>query len=91
MSIKFKYRYDQIKAFTNYAEFVNAYIDNTESLLGYFKGYYSMTLDANYRIIISPDTDDLSIENLRKIETFKVIGVIDYHGRGQSNNKWLIK
>lgn len=87
----FKYRYDQIKAFPNFADFISTRIDRTESLVGDMKGYYSMTLNANFRIIISPNTDDTSIENLKTIDTFKIIGVIDYHGTGKKNNKWLIK
>lgn len=87
----FKFRYDQIKAFPNFAEFVNTHIDRTESLTGDMKGFYSMTLDANYRIIVSPNTENICIENLKTIDTFKIIGVIDYHGTGKKDNKWLIK
>lgn len=54
-------------------------------------GYYSMTLDKNYRIVIKPNTNDLSIENLENIYSFTVIGVIDYHGKGKKDNKWIIK
>lgn len=85
-----KKRYNQIVSFSNYAEFVNAHIDNTESLHGDLKGYYSMSLNANYRIVVSPETEDLSISNLKTIDKFKIIGVIDYHGTGKKDNKWLI-
>lgn len=85
-----KKRYNQIVSFSNYAEFVDAHIDNTESLQGDLKGYYSMSLNANYRIVVSPETEDLSISNLKTIDTFKIIGVIDYHGTGKKDNKWLI-
>lgn len=87
----FKKRYIEIISFSNFSKFINAHIDNTEPLYGDLKGSYSMTLDGNTRIVVAPNTDDLSIENLLKIDSFRVIGVIDYHGKGKNDNKWLIK
>lgn len=84
-------RCNQIKSFSNFYSFLQAHIDKTEGLVGDLKGYYSMTLSANYRIVISPGTSDLSVDSLKNIETFTIVGVIDYHGTGKKNNKWLIK
>lgn len=86
----FKNRYTQIKSFSNFGEFCKARLDHTERLQGDLDKCFSMTLTKNFRIIVSPCTNDLSIENLLKIDTFKIIGVIDYHGEGKNKNKWLI-
>lgn len=90
LTIPTKRRFDQIKAFPNFGSFVMAHIDNTESLTGDLKGCYSMTLNKNYRIVISPDVEDLSIESLKNVHGFIVIGVIDYHGTGSKKSKWLV-
>lgn len=90
LSIAVKRRFDQIKSFSNFYNYVMAHIDNTESLSGDLKGYYSMTLNRNYRIVVSPEVEDTSFENLKNVFDFKVIGVIDYHGTGNKKSKWII-
>lgn len=87
----FKRRLNQMESFDSFAEFYDGHIDNTEALKGNLKGYYSMTLNANYRIIIKPNIEECSIESLKHIKEFKIIGVIDYHGESNAKNKWLIK
>ncbi|MDO5331243.1 MAG: hypothetical protein Q4E99_01065 [Bacillota bacterium] len=85
-----KRRWDQIKSFTTFGLFLSARLDNTEPLEGQLKGKYSITLTGNYRFIFAPNTKDCSPQNLKQITEFYVIGVMDYHGKGNKDNKWLI-
>lgn len=84
-----KMRYNQIIAFSNFSALIQSRIGKIESLIGDRAGSYSLRLTANYRLIITPDTDDYSPEALKKCDTFIIKGVIDYHGKGSKNN-WLI-
>ena len=56
---------------------------------GNLKGYYSLRVSANYRLIVRPITDDLSIEKLKECDTVIVKGVTDYHGKNNKHN-WII-
>lgn len=91
ISIALRRRITQILSFSCFSSFIDAHIDNTEALKGDMKGYYSMTLTRNYRVIISPNTEVQTKESLKDIQDFILIGVIDYHGEGKKDNKWLIK
>lgn len=84
-----KRRYNQIIAFSNFAALINSHIGKIESLEGEGNKTYSLHLNANYRLIIAPDTKDFSAEGLRNCDTFIIKGVVDYHGKG-SNNNWII-
>lgn len=53
------------------------------------KGLYSLTVSANYRLIIKPKNEDYSAESLINCDTFIIEGVIDYHGKGSKRN-WII-
>lgn len=83
-----KKRVNQIEAFTNFQKLIDAKIDNLESLSGDLNGYYSMSLNQNYRIVFFPNSTDLKPETLIKCEKVKMKGVVDYHGKGKNN--WLI-
>ncbi|MCR5665215.1 MAG: type II toxin-antitoxin system RelE/ParE family toxin [Eubacterium sp.] len=84
-----KKRYNQMIAFSSFLSLFQSHIGKMESLQGANKGSYSLTVSANYRLIIKPDTMDLSAESLKKCDTFIIEGVIDYHGKGSKNN-WII-
>ena len=60
-----------------------------ESLEGDRKGSYSLTVSANYRLIIKPKAKDQSTESLKRCDTFVIEGMIDYHGKGTKYN-WII-
>ena len=84
-----KKKYNQLISFTSFGALIEARIGKMESLEGDMNGSYSLRLSANYRLIVAPDTDDFSMENLKKCDVFIIKGVIDYHGKG-SKNDWLI-
>ncbi|MBO4578653.1 MAG: type II toxin-antitoxin system YoeB family toxin [Clostridiales bacterium] len=84
-----KKRYNQIVAFSNFEELLNSGLGKPEAMEGNLKGYYSLRVSANYRLIVRPITDDLSIEKLKECDTVIVKGVTDYHGKNNKHN-WII-
>ena len=82
-----KKRYDQIRAFSSFYSFQASGYGKVEALTGDLKGYYSVRLNSNYRLIIKPKSIDLNTNSLKECDTVIIKGVIDYHGRG---NNWLI-
>ena len=84
-----KKRYNQIVAFPSFSALQLSGIGKKEALDGDRKGTYSLRVSANYRLIVKPDTDDLSAESLKQCDTLIIKGVIDYHGKGKSFS-WII-
>lgn len=84
-----KKRYNQMISFSSFSALQQARIGKMESLKGDRKGTYSLTISANYRIIICPKAKDQSAESLKRCDTFIIKGVIDYHGKGTKLN-WII-
>lgn len=84
-----KKRYNQIVAFSSFSTLQQSGIGKMESLEGDYKGSYSLRLSANYRLIVKPNTKDLSAESLKKCDTLIIEGVIDYHGKGKKFS-WII-
>lgn len=83
-----KRKYNQLVAFTNFSALIQSRIGKVEHMEGSTKEY-SLHLTTNYRLIIVPETDDLSVEGLKVCDTFIVKGVLDYHGKGAKNN-WIM-
>ena len=84
-----KKRYDQIKAFSSFLSLQQSRLGKMESLSGEDKGFYSLRISANYRLIVSPKAEILSAECLKVCDTLIIKGVIDYHGNGKKNG-WII-
>lgn len=83
-----KKRIDYLKAAPNFQWCINNPIGNFESLIGNYQHKYSIRLDKNYRLIISPNASEYSPEALGNCTEFFIEGVVDYHGNGKNN--WLI-
>ncbi len=84
-----KKRYNQIIAFSSFSELQRARIGKLEALEGDRKGTYSLRLSANHRLIIKPQSEDLSAESLKKCDIVIIKGVIDYHGTSKKSS-WII-
>lgn len=84
-----KKRYNQMVSFSSFSALQQSKIGKMESLEGDRKGCYSLTVSANYRLIVRPVSKDQSAESLKKCDTFVIEGVIDYHGKGTKYN-WII-
>ncbi len=90
MARSIKKRFDNLKSFSNFESLLQSRIGKIESMSGsFFAGTYSLHVSENYRLIVAPQTDDLSSKELRKCDTLIIKGVVDYHGKGAKNN-WLI-
>ena len=84
-----KKRYNQIVAFSSFFDLQQSGIGKMESLEGDRKGFYSLRISANYRLIVKPKAEDLSAESLKKCDILIIGGVIDYHGKGKKFS-WII-
>ena len=84
-----KKRYNQIVSMPAFNSLQSSGIGKMEALTGDMRGSYSLRLNANYRLIVRPDTLDRSSESLSKCDTLIIEGVIDYHGKG-NRYSWLI-
>ena len=84
-----KKKYNQMIAFSTFSELLKSRIGKMEPLSGDKEGNYSLHLSANYRLIVTPNTNDRSVEGLRVCDTIIIKGVMDYHGKGAKNN-WII-
>lgn len=87
ITVAIKKRYNQILSCNSFIEIIQNGFGKPESLTGNLKGYFSLRLDANNRLIIRPKSADLTAESLKKCDTVIVKGVIDYHGKG---NNWIV-
>ena len=82
-----KMKFDQLLASPNFYFVIYQRIGKCEALVGDMKGKYSIHISANYRIIISPNSLSLEINDLKLCEEFYIEGVVDYHGNKQN---WII-
>ncbi len=80
-------RKNQLIAFDTFSNFLNGAPGKPHSLEGNLKGYYGVSLTANYRLVIKPKSTDLSAESLKSCDTVILKGVEDYHGR---TSNWII-
>lgn len=83
-----KKRIDYFRSAPNFQWCLNNPIGNFESLIGNYQHKYSIKLDRNYRLIVSPNVSDYSPESLLNCTEYFIEGVVDYHGNGKDN--WLI-
>lgn len=84
-----KKRYNQIIAFSSFSALQRSGIGKIESLEGKLKGSYSLRLSANYRLIVTPKSENLSAESLKNCDTLIIKGMIDYHGE-RKKFSWII-
>ena len=82
-----KRKLDQLLASPNFYFVIDKHIGKCEPLEGNMKGKYSIHISANYRLIICPNSPDLSKNSLVSCEEFYIEGVVDYHGTKQT---WII-
>lgn len=62
-----KKRYNQMISFSSFSALQQSRIGKMESLEGDRKGSYSLTVSANYRLIIKPKAKDQRAESLKKM------------------------
>ena len=82
-----KKRVNQLKASPNFQAFLQYGVGKPEHLTGTGGKDYSIHVSANFRLIIEPDTEELSPESLSNCTVVIIKGVVDYHG-GKTN--WIL-
>jgi len=82
-----KKRKNQLEAAPNFKSYLNLHLGNPHSLTGDLQNYYAVDINAHIRLVIKPDSKDLSSEELKKCKTVIIIGIIEYHG---GKDEWLI-
>ncbi len=80
-------RKNQLIAIDTFYNYLNGAPGKPHSLEGKLKGYYGVSLTANYRLVIKPNSTDLSAEALKSCDTVILKGVEDYHGR---SSNWIL-
>lgn len=76
-----KKRLNQLKASPNFSVYLTTGLGKPHLLSENLKGYYAISITANVRLVVIPDTINLEPENLKECETVIIKGVMDYHGR----------
>lgn len=83
-----KKRINELTASENMDIYISTGLGKPHVLSGDLKGYISISLTANYRLIIKPVFEGKEVIEFRVCKIAEVKGVDDYHGGGKSN--WLI-
>lgn len=76
-----KLRLNQLGASANFSIYLKTGLGKPHPLSENLKGYYGISISANVRLVVRPDTVDLQPKNLEQCETVIIKGVMDYHGR----------
>jgi proteic killer suppression protein/toxin YoeB len=80
-------RYNQLRAMPNFLEYLNSGLGKPHPLTGDMDGLYAVSITGNIRLIIKPDSDDMSASALKNCDEIFVKGVVDYHG---TKVEWVI-
>lgn len=82
-------RLDQLSAFANVYELINAPIDNPHLLEGNLVGCIGWSVDSKHRLILDTglSSNPTDLKQLNNIEEIIIKGVVDYHG---NKDEWII-
>lgn len=83
-----KKRINQLEAANNFNEYLTKIgLGNPHPLTENLDKCYSISITANYRLIIEPLTESLDIESLKDCKILNIKGVLEYH---DGKNEWII-
>ena len=83
-----KKRINQLEAANNFNEYLTKIgLGNPHPLTGNLDKCYSISITANYRLIIEPLIEHLDIESLKDCKILNIKGVLEYH---EGKNEWII-
>lgn len=71
---------DRLNASCSFQGFLTLGLGKPHLLTGNLDGYYSVSVNANMRLILKPDGDNYNVESLKKCTVVIVKGLGDYHG-----------
>lgn len=87
MARKLHQRFNELRASSNFKEYLDNGIGKPHSLTGDLDNLFGISLNKNYRLIVEPLTDGLDDESLRGCKKIDIKGVMDYH---DGKHIWLI-
>lgn len=82
-----KKRKNEIEASSNFAAYLLMGLGKPHKLEGNLSNCYAINLTGNFRLIVKPESEDLSQESLKKCESVIIKGVVDYHGNTEN---WIV-
>ena len=87
MAKMIKRRLNELRAAPNFKAYLDYNIGKTHLLTGNFSGYFGISLNKNYRLIVKPIVNNMTLEELKECKIVNIKGVVDYHGK---KDEWLI-
>lgn len=85
---KTKQRLKQLEASDNFSMYLTELrLGKPHLLNGCLSNYYSISVSANYRLIVELIGTKLDIESLKECKKINIKGVLDYH---DGKNEWII-
>ncbi len=75
-----KKKYEQIKAFDNFADYIRSGLGKPHPLLGDKANCYGVHITGSIRLVICPISDDMSMASLQICKKIIIKGVENYHG-----------
>lgn len=76
-----KKRCNQLKAAENFAIYLKTGLGKPHSLVGDLKGWYSIAISGNIRLVVKPDMEQSDDASFEKCDSVIIRGLVDYHGR----------
>lgn len=87
MAKKIQQRFNELKASSNFKQYLDIGIGNPHPLTGNLDNLFGINLNKNYRLIVKPIVNSLDDKSLRECKNIEIKGVMDYH---DGKYKWLI-
>jgi Txe/YoeB family toxin of Txe-Axe toxin-antitoxin module len=75
-----KKKYEQIKAFDNFADFIRSGIGKPHPLSGDKDDCYGVNITGSKRLVVCPISQNLSMTSLQLCKKIIIKGVENYHG-----------
>ena len=83
-----KKRLNHLEAADNFNEYLTKIgLGNPHPLSGSLGGCYSISVTANYRLVVEPESNSLDMESLKVCKNIIIKGVLEYH---DGKNEWII-
>lgn len=87
MTRMLKRRFNEMKASSNFKEYVRYGLGRPHPLTGNLDKLYGIHLNKNYRLIVEPLVEILDDVHLEECKNVNIKGVVDYH---DGKIEWLI-
>lgn len=83
-----KKRLNHLEAADNFNEYLTRIgLGNPHPLSGNLDRCYSISVTANFRLVIEPESESLDMDSLKVCKNIIIKGVLEYH---DGKNEWII-